>query len=344
MTAVRINLKDGNQLGHGPEDFVQDTGGAYPRLLVSCTRRRPKREGEPGSYGGIWEVRLDNHAVRELPVVHDKPEEFFQPHGIDLVTVDGQRKLYVISHTLVPVKGKDPRSVQQVRIYRVEQDRLEQEGASLESDEYLRSPNDIAALPDGSFYFTNDASTHEQIKSGLLHVLHLPTANVIRWKNGEGFSEAKDGFVFANGIAYTGERLLVTDVMSRSLHVYRIREGGKLEKEKKIGAAEKGLDNISLVNANTALVPAHTSILKFVAYSKRQISATPADDDNKHSPFSVFMFDLANGTSKTICEHDGTQIDAVSSAIIYNNKLYLAQIFEPYLLAVDLDASGMAQL
>jgi len=55
------------------------------------------------------------------------------------------------------------------------------------------------------------------------------------------------------------------------------------------------------------------------------------------SPVDVCLADPATGEYSTIYSTDGSTISAGSTAIIFGKHLYICQVFDPYILKVELE-------
>ena len=77
--------------GPGPEDIVLDS--KHNMILVSCNERKT---GYP-DLGFISQIYLNADTSSVLPLVC-LPAIPFNPHGIDLIEINGQLFLYVINH------------------------------------------------------------------------------------------------------------------------------------------------------------------------------------------------------------------------------------------------------
>jgi hypothetical protein len=61
-----------------------------------------------------------------------------------------------------------------------------------------------------------------------------------------------------------------------------------------------------------------------------------AGNKEKTSPTQIFRI-LADGTTKEIYANDGEEISAASTGLSYKNKLFISQVFEPFILSCTLD-------
>lgn len=299
------------QVGPGPEDFVLDTSFAYPRLLVSCAERRKKKE----AYDEIVEVNLETKATRILPR-DNSPEMKFHPHGIDLQTVDGKPYLYVISHD-------DSLNRQVIYKYLVEQDRLVFEDTII-NPKYLISPNDLAVAPSGEIYWSNDASK----RNGQLEQLFKIKRSTIGYynPNTDEWRIAADKMVYCNGVAIRGDKVYVSTTRSNRIFEFDKDANGYLS-ENRVLCKIKGLDNMTFYG-NHIIITSHPRLLAFIRHYKKS---------KNRSPSLVHKVELDSGKVTTIFANDGSKINAASTGLVFENKLYIAQVFDPFILEVELE-------
>ncbi|MCB0756719.1 MAG: hypothetical protein KDB98_14050, partial [Flavobacteriales bacterium] len=88
----------------------------------------------------------------------------------------------------------------------------------------------------------------------------------------------------------------------------------------------KGNDNITFVD-NKLVTTSHLDFLKFIKHVK---------DENKPSPCSVYTVDLQTGAIDTLYTDGGTVLSAASTGLIYKGNLYVAQVFNPFILEIPL--------
>ncbi len=308
--SVRINV------GTGPEDIVMDTfSPTFPRILISCAQRR---KGKP-AFGEICELTLINKSCKILKRTNEPKGMVFRPHGIDLVkNSKGELLLYCISHN-------EEKKEHSIIIYTVFADHL----AFVEKldSPLLLSPNDVTANCAGEIFVTNDAKKHG---SALEPLLKLKTSNVVRYSpESHQWNVAAKGFSYANGIAINhcpSDYLILSTIRSNKL--YMLKNDGtnkEIYLPKKI-AKLKGLDNITFINDKEILVTAHLRQIAFLKHVK---------DSKNNSPTVVYRVNIFTGEYSAVYSNDGTQISAGSTALYYNKKLYISQVFEPFLLECD---------
>jgi len=297
------------EVGPGPEDMVLDTLSGEHRLIISCSARRDPHK----PYGEMVAMNLGTGALKEM-IRYDEPSDLrFHPHGIYL---DGD-KLYVISHEAEP--DNHP-----ILIYRMH-------GDSLEFKELIRtplqiSPNALVTGPEGEIYFVNDSGKRGSLAE---KALKLRRASVVRIEK-DSIGNWKSEYValklgYPAGINRMGSRLYVGDAILSRVHVYNIsREGlAPIREIKNL----KGNDNIRIQN-NHLITPGHVKPIKFIKHAK---------DPEKLSPVEVYLINPKTGQHKSLYYTDGSQISAGSTALIYQNHLYICQVFDPFILKVELE-------
>ena len=79
-------------------------------------------------------------------------------------------------------------------------------------------------------------------------------------------------------------------------------------------------------NNNRLWVTAHPCLLDFVAHS---------ENSDEKSPTQIYTIDPTTLEVNNTFQNNGDLISAASTALYINNRLYLSQIFEPYVLMVE---------
>jgi arylesterase/paraoxonase len=295
------------EVGPGPEDMVLDTLHT-PRLLISCSARR--EEYKP--YGEIESLDLLS-MERQILTRYNEPDSIlFHPHGIFL----DKELLYVISHEREP-------DIHPILIYRVHSDSLvflERISAGL-----MNSPNALVTGEAGEIYLVNDSGKRGSI---LEKALKLKRANVVKLEK-DSLDLWSSQYMaidlgYPAGINRIGNKIYAGDAILNQVHVYQISENGLKPLPPIKGL--KGNDNLR-IKGRKILTCCHIKPLRFIGHAK---------NPEKHSPVEVFLVNPNTGESKSIFKTDGSQISGASTAIIFEDKLYISQVFEPYLLQVKL--------
>ena len=293
----------------GPEDMVLDTLHGEPALLISCCERRNPEL----PFGEIVRYDLLSGEQQLMPRHGEPGGILFRPHGIFL---DGDL-LYVISHEREP-------DYHPVLVYRVE-------GGHLEFIELIHtrgqhSPNALVTGPDGEVYLVNDSGKRGSM---LEKALKLKRASVMKLtKKRDGTWKAvmvADKLGYPAGINRIGGRLYVGDAVLHKIHIYEISKDG-LSPAGEL-AKLKGNDNIRIYKGQL-LTPGHVKPMKLIGHVR---------NPEKKSPVDVYLADPSTGRVRSIYSTDGSDISAGSTAIIFENHLYICQIFDPFILKVKLD-------
>ncbi len=301
-------------VGYGPEDIVIDSISTLePRLLVSCGNRR---EIYNDSADGFYAIDLSSEKVTRLTRKNEPAGLVFHPHGFDAEVVDGVPYLYVINHD-------DANSKQSVLRYFITQNEAILD--SVFNHPLLISPNDIFVCPDGSFFISNDAGKRGNIWE---LILRQRKSSVVYFPVNESPVMVDDNLRYANGLFFSHDMFYVTNVLDKEIPGYK-KNGTAFEKTVVSAEGFKGSDNINPYKSGL-LIAIHPRFFKFFQHAKNPL---------KPSPTLVKYFDLMSGKSEVIFFDSGKAISTGSTAIIFNNKLYIAQVFENFILSVDLKSN-----
>lgn len=295
-------------VGPGPEDMVLDEVNS-PRLLISCSSRRSAYE----PYGEIESLDLRT-MDRSVLIRYNEPDSLvFRPHGIYL---DGEM-LYVISHEIEP-------DYHPILIYRVRADSLK--FTELIHSSLQHSPNALVCGPGGDIYFVNDSGKRGSL---IEKILKLKRASVVRLrKDADGSWDAKImayKLGYPAGINRIGDKLYAGDAIQHVIHTYKIGEMG-LTPGPDLGKL-KGNDNLRIYEGKI-LTSGHVKPFRFIKHAK---------ESTKLSPVEVSLANPLTGETTSIFSTDGSQISGGSTAIIYEDMLYICQVFEPFILKVKLN-------
>jgi hypothetical protein len=299
----------------GPEDFVLHKYNYNEKLLISCSSRRRNEDHS----GEIVSYDLKTEALNILPRFHE-PENFvFRPHGIDLVKdLNGRLMLYAVNH-----QPGVKRTINSVVQYELRDDSLFFINNYLSN--LIVSPNDVTALPDGSFYVTND-SRHTRGIGLLFEKLFQTRASKIIYKSPDNnFSVAAKRLSYANGIAFRNNNVWIACTFKKDLVEYTRNDNGSLNKVRNLPGI-KGMDNISLFG-NSLIIASHADFKKFLKHIKSSADTSPG---------VVSIVNLANNSIEHIYANNGSAISANSVALIHNNTLYIGQVFDGFILKVNL--------
>ncbi len=313
------NLKEETiHIGPGTEDLVLDTLNGQQRLLVSCSQRR---KGLP-MFGEIVSLSLKDNSKDTLVRTGEPADLSFHPHGIDLVKGNnGAALLFVVNHEETEAGKKNS-----ILLYEVK-------GSTLvfmrqQTDKTIVSPNDVAGLPDGSFYATNDSKRARMGFGWLMEKLFKIRTSQIVYCNGAGqcINANDKKLAYANGILIVNDLVYIATTQRKTLAEYRRQTDGTLLYSRNV-AKLNGLDNISQVNSDHVIIAAHPKAGKFLKHAKN--SQNP-------SPGIVYLIKLDNGKTEELFANDGSKISGNSVAVAFGNSFYIGQVFEDWILKVTI--------
>lgn len=299
-------------VGAGPEDMVLDLSRDTPRLLISCASRRETQE----PFGEIVAYTPSTGAVDTLTRTGMPDSLWFQPHGIFLDNKSDPPLLYAISHE--HDKGLHP-------VYTWEVGDTALKFRELITSELLNSPNALTTGMNGELYVVNDAGERGNMME---KILRLNRANIIRLERSAGgkweATVAAEGLGYPAGINRIGTTLYAGDAVNHLLHVYGIVGADLVAREPVEGL--RGNDNIRVIDQKL-YITGHVKPMKFVGHVR---------SPDKRSPVEVWEYDPAGGKLTSIYYTDGSTISAGSTALVLDGTLYISQVFDPFILEVNL--------
>jgi arylesterase/paraoxonase len=293
----------------GPEDIFLDLySSEQARLLISCDARRDDEAEE----AEIWAYEPETAQRYKLKRSHEPQDFAFHPHGIYVHVYDGRSRLYVVNH-------EDEKEQHGIAVYKLSQDRIVFEEYITGPE--LNSPNALTVLENGDLLITNDSKKRGSRMEGLLKKKGSTIYYYDR-KSSE-FSLAAKKISYANGINHKGSRVFVASTRQNAIFEYELQDK-ELVNKKEIARVE-GADNLRW-DGEDLLVAGHPKILAFVKHAK---------DGEKLSPCEVWRVPTNGDQASLLLYSDGGLISAASSAIIYQNNIYIAQVFNPFVLRMD---------
>ena len=299
----------------GAEDFAYIE--ARNILVVSsCDRRSPEDVD-----GKLYWINLSLPPEREVANLIDiiYPEGF-KPHGVSFVPSGRNGTLYVISH---PGSEGKMHTVE-VFSYTGRWSHVE----TLTSD-LLTSPNDLVALPDGTFFVSNDFGGGGNTLKKVYALLHIKSGNVTYY-DGSEFIDLGNPESYGNGITYAeeedGEYIYRAALMNRSIKKFKIeREDGKVVgltyvSKVKINSMP---DNLEIDGDGNIFTAAHYNSFTFLKHSMNSAEI---------SPTQVFKVTPAGEVTELYADKGG-EISAGSVGRVINGRLYIGQVFGDYVLS-----------
>lgn len=319
-TATKYHI----DVGAGPEDMQYVSIDNKPFILVSCLARREKYQ-----QGDFWLIDLTRDEAQRVERRNEPMGLIFRPHGMYIYRGREQQNsfdVYVVHHGL---HGNNRRGEgiygHAILQYRWQNNCLYYLRSY--SNPLLVNPNDIFVIDDESFYVTNGYLNPPQGFGQLLGLCERST--VIHYNNGKWLLAAKD-LEYANGVHYVPQekKVIVSASASGKLWSYeRNPQTGILQNKRLLAASLGGGDNFSQ-HKDVTLLASHVSNLKFMLHSS---------SPRVSSPTMVWRMNWNKRQIDCIYRNNGGHsINGGSTAVLYNNKLYICQVFEPFIEVVDL--------
>ena len=285
----------------GAEDFTICYDEGF--MIISQDDRAGRRNGLR-TRGDLYYLDLDSGDFKPKKLTTNYKLPFY-PHGISLLKIDsGHYQILVVNHA---------------RGHTIE--KFELFGDSLVymatfRDESMISPNDVIALDENSFYFTNDHGYKHSWGRMAEDYLGVAASNVVLY-DGKYLVVAK-GIKYANGINISKDRtqLLVASPRGFALKYYDILEGGLLNHHKDLHVGT-GIDNIELDENGNLWMGGHPNLLGFTFYAAGKKEIAPSE-----------VIKVEEGHVKSLYENDGSVISASSVAAPYKDLLFIGTVME----------------
>jgi len=276
--------------------------------LVRRGRRRQKKIGNTPALQGCPQKR--GVCVRVYTTTPKKPNSALRKIARVRLT-NGTTRLYVIVH-------HDAKK-HSVAVYQVKKEELIFL-TNLRSP-LLTSPNDLYALPDGTFYIANSLSKN----GGFIELMLALKNSTLVFYNDLNWSIAADKFAMANSVAVWNKQLFVSQTTGNKITRFNIVSPGILSHRQTL-CDIPGADNLVL-HSNFMTVASHPD---FFAFTQRiQNASNP-------SPSVIYQINPKDGSKKIIFQNNGKEISAASVGLIYDHTLWIGEIFDDFVEAVPL--------
>ncbi len=299
----------------GAEDMQIDYEAEF--LLISSDDRAGHRDGN-SVQGALYKIDLTDPSLTPLKLPTTYSGEFY-PHGISMKRLnDSVHRVLAVNHV---------RSTHSIELFDLKNDTLQY--IRTLKDETMVSPNDVVALDNGRFYYTNDHGNIQGFKRMLEEYLGLRASNV-GYFDGERFREVADGIAYANGVNYDASRNLLFVASPRGflVKVYEVRQSGELIFRENIDCGT-GVDNIEFDPNGKIWIGSHPSLLHFASYSQAKKDKAPSEivtiDYRGEGDFSV----------ESIYLEDGSDMSAATVAVPYRDLIFLGNVMDDHLLVLS---------
>lgn len=303
------------ETGPGPEDIALDTIGNSERIIASCSERRTSDYGR----NGFYDYNISTGKLVKLPI-EGLPESIsLRPHGIDIALVNGVKTLYCVNHEK-NAEAFPPAGRQSILVFELKDDKVVFKQQL--TDPLMISPNDVCTDFKGGIFVSIDSG---KINSKWEKLMALKHSFVIHF-DGEKWQQLGDKLRYANGVGVLNGRIYITGAQEKHIYSYQMNADGTFT-DKQQYPSPKGNDNITFVG-NRLVTTAHLDFLKFLKHVKHA---------EEPSPCMVYSIDLQTNVSDTLYLDQGTVMSAASTGLVYNGKLYVSQIFNPFILEIPLN-------
>lgn len=289
----------------GAEDITvdQSTGIAYISSNDFANTNSEK--------GAIFKYNLNDSAAQLINISGKLPFEF-HPHGISFFqNKNGQKSLFVVNHR---------KNGQFIEIFSISDSALNHRESI--SNPLIVSPNDVLAVGERTFYFTNDHDEPLSKWRANKDLLQIPMGNV-GYFNGKNVEIVADGFLYANGINISPDKktIYVAEVTNKKIRVFNrnLNDGALTEIDQ---IAINGGDNIEVDIEGNLWVGCHVNLLAFLAYSKDQTKLSPSE------VIKIKYSSVGNYTSESIYQNDGKPLSGSSVGAVYKNKLLIGSVYD----------------
>lgn len=310
----------------GAEDFAISYEDNF--LIISSDPRRVDDKGalRPGALY-VMDLQDKTHTPKIISQDFGKP---LHPHGIFMMRLDSaEYKLWVINH--VPkIDGEALNHLateHYIEVFRFDGSRL----THIESLSHplIKSPNDVVAIDENRFYFSNDHYSDTSLGRFREEYLGARTTNVVYF-DGKDYKIVADGIAYANGINIDKKKNLLYLASPRDflLKVYDIENNGSLLWVEDIDC-NTGVDNIEFDEDGLIWIGCHPNLLHFAEYAQGRQEKAPSElitiDYRAKGDYDI----------NTVYLNDGSDMSASTVASVYENTIYVGNVMDEHFLVLQ---------
>ena len=285
-------------------------------MLLSSDDRAGRKSGTI-KQGHLYYIDLTNTSFEPIQLTTNLKITLF-PHGVSMIRSAPQfYKVYVVNH----VNG-----IHSIEVFDLYKDSLTH--IQTLKDASMVSPNDIVAIDEERFYFTNDHGFTRGLGKLGEEYLGWAVSNVIYF-DGNAYREVAGEIAYANGINFDFKRNLLFVASPRKflLKVFQRKERGDLDFIEDIDC-ETGVDNIEITPDGKIWIGCHPSLLTFTAY---------ANGGRAISPSEIITIDyrsIGDYSKEIIFVDDGKNISASTVAAVYNDYIFIGNVMDDHFLII----------
>jgi len=286
--------------------------------LLSSDDRAARRDGNPHQ-GGLYFLNLKDPKFSPY-LISGQFGSVFNPHGISLFRIDSAvYKVFVVNHV---------NKIHSIEVFKLWGDSL----LHIETlkDDKMISPNDVVAVNENQFYFTNDHGYTSGMGVFLENYLGLAVSNVIFF-DGHDYIQMAEGIAYANGINYDPaiKQLYVASPRGFKIKTYKVLEDFKLVNSTDI-LIETGVDNIEIDPDGNLWIGAHPNLLAFSAYAAGKREKAPSEVikiiRKSQNDYSIEKILLDNGNLMSASSVSATFNDIVLIGNVMDNHFLITQL------------------
>lgn len=282
-------------VGNGPKDFVIDSFSKSEPRLIIACRERRDKLKRKISY--FYSLNIQSKQPAKM-VRLNEPEKFsLSIIGIDIESIDGNTFLYATSHYKNDYK---------VVKYKVVADSLFY--VKHYTNDLFSRLNDIS-VRNGNMMLSNG----DIINGSIVFCDSIGNCKTI-----------VDKVKYPNGVLWENDSTLYyTSSLENKLVKTNICKNGTIQLVKL--AKIKAANNIQK-NGNNLYITGSSSIFKLICHMR---------NSNIKSPSMVYEYNTKNKNLKEIYGNSGYLISAASSAVMWDNKLFISQIFDDFIVELE---------
>jgi len=314
----------------GAEDFAIDRAAGF--LIISSDDRAARRDGDQVP-GALYFMGLDTASSGPIRLEIDKEIELY-PHGISMIRIDSHtHRLLVVNHVSssdAAVSALDPAAVHSIEEFILRDTALIYVESHI--DAAIFSPNDVVAVDETAFYYTNDHGSKTALGLQLEDFVGLKRSNV-GYYDGSTYTIVAEEIAYANGINYDSERSLLYVASPRGFHVkvYEVKPDGRLDHQANL-PCHSGVDNIELDASGRLWIGCHPKLLSFTLYAEGQSEYAPSEllviDYNTEQDYRV----------RSVYVSDGHDMSGATTAVPYKDKVYVGNVMDDHFIILDKSA------
>ena len=303
----KVNLK-------GAEDIMISYTDSF--VLISSTDRKvyPAEEEEKG---GLYLIDLKREDYVPISLTANF-KQAFAPHGISFFKKDSTYQVFAVNHT------SQGHTIEVFELYGQNLTHIQ----TLKHASMIR-PNDIVAVGESRFYFTNDHRYTKGIGKFVEEYGGLSISNVVYF-DGETYREVAKGIAYANGINYDIKRNLLFVASPRHflVKVYIVNEEGSLSFVENIPCGT-GVDNIEFDQEGNLWIGAHPNLLWFNAYAKGKKETSPSEI------IKIMYRGEGDYTVEKVYVANGDDMSASTVAATWEHLIFTGNVMDDHFLILE---------